>query len=207
MSKKLKLPEYAKYMQITRQTALNWYHAGTLPHPAEQISPRIILVEVPDNFNGPEITPQKIPQEKTIAYCRVSTNNQKESLKNQKLSILEYANGHNIKIDKTIEEIGSGFNENRTKLNKILKDPTIKTIIVEHRERLARSNFQLIESSLKAQGRNIIIVNNNDIEDDLVREITDFMVSKCGVIYGKRGAQRVKKSIEKNNKEKSDNNE
>ena len=30
------------------------------------------------------------------------------------------------------------------------------------------------------------------------------MVSKCGVIYGKRGAQRVKKSIEKNNKEKSD---
>ena len=50
-------------------------------------------------------------------------------------------------------------------------------------------------------------MNNDDIEDDLVREITDFMVSKCGVIYGKRGAQRVKNSIEKNNKEKSDNNE
>ena len=102
-----------------------------------------------------------------------------------------------------MEEIGSGFNENRKKLSNILSDPTITTIIVEHRERLARSNFNLIKKTLNAQGRDIIVVNDNDVEDDLVTEITEFMVSACGRLYGKRGAERVKNILKEESKEDS----
>jgi len=104
-------------------------------------------------------------------------------------------------IDKTIKEVGSGFNENRVKLGRMLKDPTITTIIVEHKDRLARSNFNLIKHCLEAQGRKIIVINDDELEDDLVTEITEFMVSRCGKIYGKRGAKRVKEAL----KEVSDN--
>lgn len=197
MTKRLKLTEYAKIMGVTRQTALRWFQEGTLPHPATRVSPRIVIVEVPDDFTGVNIPEHTTG--KTVAYCRVSTQKQKDGLKNQRLAILEYANDHNITIHETVEEIGSGFNENRRKLNSILADPSIQTIIVEHNDRLTRSNFKIIESVLKAQNRNIITVNTQDNEDDLVQEITDFMVSVCGKIYGKRGAQRVKQQLEENN--------
>lgn len=46
----MKLPKYAEAMGIHRVTALRWFHEGKLPHPAKQISPRIIMVEVEDDF-------------------------------------------------------------------------------------------------------------------------------------------------------------
>lgn len=203
-TRKIRPAEYADLMTVTRQTALNWYHQGKIPFPTFRPSERIILVEVPEFFTG--ITSfEKETKNTTVAYCRVSTSKQKESLPLQKLAIYEYANSNGISIDKCVEEIESGFNENRKKLSNILSDPTITTIIVEHRERLARSNFNLIKRTLNAQGRDIIVVNDNDVEDDLMTEITEFMVSECGRLYGKRGAERVKNILKEESKE--DNNE
>lgn len=201
-TRKIRLAEYADFMTVTRQTALNWYHQGKIPFPTFRPSERIILVEVPESFTG--ITSfEKETKNTTVAYCRVSTSKQRESLPLQRLSIYEYANSNGISIDKCVEEVGSGFNENRKKLSNILSDPTIATIIVEHRERLARSNFNLIKKTLNAQGRDIIVVNDNDVEDDLVTETTEFVVSECGRLYGKRGAERVKNILKEESKEGS----
>lgn len=190
-TRKIRLSEYAELMTVTRQTALNWFHQGKIPFPTYRPSERIILVEIPESFTG---TPslEKDSNSKTVAYCRASASKQKNSLPLQRLSIYEYANSHGISIDKCVEEIGSGFNGNRKKLSSLLSDSSVTTIIVEHRDRLARSNFNLIKATLNAQGRDIIVVNNNDVEDDLVTEITEFMVSACGRLYGRRGAERVK---------------
>ena len=54
------------------------------------------------------------------------------------------------------------MNDRRRKLNKVLSDPTIGTIIVEHRDRLARMNAGLIESALNAQGRKLIVVDDTE---------------------------------------------
>lgn len=201
-TRKIRLSEYADLMTVTRQTALNWYHQGKIPFPTFRPSERIILVEVPESFTGVSSLKEET-KTTTVAYCRVSTSKQKESLPFQKLAIYEYANSNGMSIDKCVEEIGSGFNENRKKLSSILADPSISTIIVEHRERLARSNFNLIKKTLNAQGRDIIVVGDNDVEDDLVTEITEFMVSACGRLYGKRGAERIKSILKEESKERS----
>lgn len=201
-NRKIRLAEYADLMTVTRQTALNWYHQGKIPFPTFRPSEKIILVEVPESFTGIAYF-EKETKTTTVAYCRVSASKQRESLPFQRLAIYEYANNNGISIDKCVEEIGSGFNENRKKLSNILSDPTITTIIVEHRERLARSNFNLIKRTLNAQGRDIIVVNDNDVEDDLVTETTEFVVSECGRLYGKRGAERVKNILKEESKEGS----
>ena len=72
------------------------------------------------------------------------------------------------------------MNDRRRKLNKVLSDPTIGTIIVEHRDRLARMNAGLIESALNAQGRKLIVV------DDMTEVLTSF----CARLYGRRAAKR-----------------
>lgn len=199
-TRKIRLSEYADLMTVTRQTALNWYHQGKIPFPTFRPSERIILVEVPKSFTGISSFEEN-NDDFTVAYCRVSTFKQRESLPFQRLAIYEYANSNGISIDKCVEEIGSGFNENRKKLSNILSDPTITTIIVENRERLARSNFNLIKRTLNAQGRDIIVVDDNDVENDLVTETTEFMVSECGRLYGKRGAERVKDILKEESKE------
>ncbi|CAM3556768.1 hypothetical protein TR75_00335 [Hydrogenibacillus schlegelii] len=46
----------------------------------------------------------------------------------------------------------------RRELIKLLSDPNVTTIVVEHRDRLTRFGFEYIEASLRAQGRRIPVV-------------------------------------------------
>lgn len=82
------------------------------------------------------------------------------------------------------------MNDRRRKLNKVLSDPTIGTIIVEHRDRLARMNAGLIESALNAQGRKLIVVDDTELDDDLVCDMTEVLTSFCARLYGRRAAKR-----------------
>lgn len=82
------------------------------------------------------------------------------------------------------------MNDRRRKLNKVLSDPTIGSIIVEHRDRLARMNAGLIESALNAQGRKLIVVDDTELDDDLVCDMTEVLTSFCARLYGRRAAKR-----------------
>lgn len=59
-------------------------------------------------------------------------------------------------------EIGSGLNDKRPKLEKILIDNSITHIVVEHKDRLARFGLNYIEKLLELNGRKLEIVNNTD---------------------------------------------
>ena len=60
---------------------------------------------------------------------------------------------------------------------------------MEHRDRLARMNAGLVESALKAQGRRIIVVDDTEPDDDLVRDMTEALTSFCARLYGRRAAR------------------
>lgn len=89
-----------------------------------------------------------------------------------------------------VSEIGSGMNDNRKKLGRVLSDSTATHIVVEHRDRLARMNFSLIDKALNAHGRRIIVVDNDEVDDDLVRDVTEVLTSLCARLYGRRSARR-----------------
>lgn len=79
----------------------------------------------------------------------------------------------------------------------LLKDPTVTTPIVEHRDRLARMDAGLIESALEAQGRRIIVVDDTELDDDLMRDMTEALTSSCARLYGRRSARhRAEKALE-----------
>lgn len=176
---RVRLQEWARQNGISKATAYRLYRAGKLPHPAERLSERIVVVELPEEIGEP----------KTVVYARVSTSKQNDALAAQKLRVLEYAAKSGIRVDEIVEEVGSGLNENRKKLNKLLSDPSVKRIIIEHRERLSRINYKLVESALKAQGREIIVIDDTEIEDDIVRDMTEVLTSLYARLYGRRGAK------------------
>ena len=99
-----------------------------------------------------------------------------------------FALGMGVEAPEVVTETGSGMNDKRRKLKRLLADPTVGTIVVEHRDRLARMNAGLVESALKAQGRRLIVVDDKELDDDLVRDMTEVLTSFCARLYGRRAA-------------------
>jgi putative resolvase len=95
--------------------------------------------------------------------------------------------GHSV--DQVVTEIGSGLNGHRARYTKLLKDPSVGTIIVEHRDRAARFGVEHLEAALSAQNRTLAVVDEGELQDDLVRDMTDVLTSFCARLYGRRGAK------------------
>jgi len=164
---------------VSYRAALNWFHAGTLPVPAQQLATGTILVDPPVSETGV-----------VVAYCRVSSHDQKADLERQAGRVLTLSSECGIRIDRTVTEIGSGLNGRRTKLRKVLADPKVSTIVVEHRDRLARFGVEYLEAALAAHGRKVVILDDAELPDDLARDLTEVLTSMCTRLYGRRSATR-----------------
>jgi putative resolvase len=175
----MKLSEWAKMNGVSRQTACRWYHAGVLPVGARQLPTGTILVDPPALETGV-----------TVAYCRVSSHDQKPDLERQAGRVLTGATERGLSIDRTVTEIGSGLNGRRTKLRKLLADPKVSVIVVEHRDRLARFGVEYLEAALAAHGRSIVVLDDTEVADDLVRDMTQVLTAMCARLYGRRSAAR-----------------
>jgi hypothetical protein len=76
-------------------------------------------------------------------------------------------------------------------------NPTVGRIVVEHRDRLARFGFEMVEAALYASGKRIVVVEEGEVKDDLVRDLLEILTSACGRLYGRRSARnRAKRALE-----------
>lgn len=99
---------------------------------------------------------------KTVAYVRVSTT--KQDVENQKLTILDYANSHDMKVDEWFELEASSRKSTKERrideLLDILEDGD--TLIVSELSRLGRSLSQivLLVDVLKKKGITLITIKD-----------------------------------------------
>ena len=125
-----------------------------------------------------------------MVYARVSSGDQREDLDRQVGRVVAWATGHGHRPDEVVKEIGSGLNGNRRQLRRIVGDPTVSTILVEHRDRLCRFGFECLEAALAGRGARIVVMDEGELEDDLVRDVTEVMTWLCARLYGKGSARR-----------------
>lgn len=187
---KIKLSEYAKRNGVTRQTAYKWWRDGKLN--GVQLETGTILVNV-------EETNEK---QGVILYARVSSSQNKDNLENQMDRLKNYASAKGYVVKQEVKEIGSGLNDNRKQLQKILNKNDWDTIIVEHKDRLTRFGFNYIQTLLNKNRQKIEVINETNDETDLLDDLTSVITSFCARIYGQR---RSKRKTEKIIKELNDN--
>lgn len=156
-----------------------------MPVPFERTATGAIIVHDPKY----EATPTAAAG-RTACYVRVSSNDQKSDLQRQGDRLKAFAFNMGVDTPEVVTEVGSGMNDKRRKLNQLLKDPTVTTIIVEHRDRLAQVNVGLIESALEASGRRLIIVDDTERDDDLACDMTEVLTLFCARLYGHKSAKR-----------------
>lgn len=158
-----------------------------LPVPAVKMG-RLILV-------SPEAAVEKRPDGVGL-YARVSSHDQRADLDRQVARLTEWASQAGVRVVRVEAEVGSGMSGSRTKLRRMLADPEVSTVVVEHRDRLARMNTELVEAALSAHGRRLVIVDPGEIDDDLVRDMTEVLTSFCARLYGRRSAKnRAEKAL------------
>lgn len=177
--------EWAAREGLNPQTVWKWCRTGKMPVPVEHTPSGMWLVHDP-KYETP--TPDG-NEGRTVCYARVSSADQKDDLQRQADRLKAFAIGMGVEDPEVVTETSSGMNDRRRKLNRLLSDPTVTRIIVEHRDRLARMNAGLVESALKAQGRQVIIVDDTELDDDLIRDMTEVLTSFCARLYGRRAAK------------------
>jgi len=179
----MKLSEYAKENNLTYQSALRHWKNGLLN--GKQLATGTIVIFEDDS----EAVKNKIVQVAT--YARVSSSQNKDDLDKQQDRLIDYANAKGYKTIYNIKEIGSGLNDSRPQLIKLLRCSLIDIILVEHKDRLTRFGFKYIEELLDIQGRKIEVINNiPDDKDDLIQDFISVITSFCARIYGQRRCKR-----------------
>jgi predicted site-specific integrase-resolvase len=79
---------------------------------------------------------------------------------------------------------------------RLLADPAVSSIVVEHRDRLARFGSEYIEAALAASGRTLVVIDPSEMKDDLVQDMIAILTSFCARLYGRRAAKnRAAKAI------------
>jgi predicted site-specific integrase-resolvase len=187
----MKLSEYAKRNNISYGTALRHWNLGILN--GKQLATGTIVIFEDDS----EAVKDKVLQVAT--YARVSSPQNKDNLEKQQSRLIDYANAKGYKTVYNIKEIGSGLNDSRPQLIKLLRNDNIDIILVEHKDRLTRFGFKYIEELLDTKNRKIEVINNiDDDKNDLIQDFISIITSFCARIYGQR---RCKRKTEKMIKE------
>jgi predicted site-specific integrase-resolvase len=175
---RVNLKEWAAREGVSYTTARRWLAAGKLPVPARKVG-GLILVE---DKAAPAL------EGITAVYARVSSADQKADLDRQVARVTAWAVAEGLPVGRVVTEVGSALNGKRRKFLGLLRDETVTTIVTEHRDRFARFGAEYVEAALSAQGRQLLVVDPSEVDDDLVRDVTEILTSLCARLYGRRAA-------------------
>lgn len=183
----MKLSQYAELHGVTYRTAWNRYNLGKIPNARMDDTGHIVIDDTKSNVF-----------EKTAVYARVSSTENKANLTTQSRRVQEFCSAKGWVVSVVVEECGSGLNDSRQKLLKLISDPTITRIVVEHKDRLTRFGFNYISTLWKGE----IVVINDVVEDekDLMQDFVSLVTSFTARLYGrcrsKRNTEKLIKELQ-----------
>lgn len=173
----MKLSTYAKQLGVTYKTAWQWWKAGQLD--AYQLPTGTVIVREPIQ-----------PVGGVALYARVSSAVRRDDATRQMERLKEYAAARGYQVVAEVTEIASGLNDDRPKLKKLLTNPKVGVLVVEHRDRLTRFGYSYIATLLEQQGRRVEAMYPSETGDDLVEDFVAVITSMAARIYGRRTSKR-----------------
>jgi predicted site-specific integrase-resolvase len=183
----MKLSAYAKQEGISYQTAWRMWQRGELP--AHQLPSGTVIVEVLPP--PPAVRPQKV-----AVYARVSFAAHRQHLDGQAERVAAFCATRGWQVSTVVKECGSGVSDQRPQFLALLADTSISHIVVEHTDRCARFGVAYIQTLLKTQGRELVIINEAEEEQtDLMQDFVAIISSFCARLYGHRRASRKKRQL------------
>lgn len=212
MSKLITIREASEMLSVSTKTLRRWDDTGVLLAIKTNGGHRRYLQDDIDKFMKTYVPKKENANKEVVAtYSRVSSHEQKQKgdLDRQSARLSEYCAKKKLFVEHIIKDVGSGLSDTRiglTKLINLVIDKKINKVIIEHKDRLTRFQYNLIEKFFNSYCVEIIHIEKNDVseEEDLVTDMVSLMASFSGKMYGRRSAKRRKEAkVLKENEENS----
>ncbi len=192
-----RVKEFAKLIGKSPSTLRRWEKEGKIKPSRSQGNQRYYTDKDLQIALNIESTGEK---SKIIVYCRVSSRGQLAELKHQVTAMEEFCRSKGKKVDEWIEEIGGGLNFKRKKFLKLMRQirlGEVKTLIVAHKDRLARFAYDFIEEFASWYGCEIIIANQESLspQKEMVEDLMAIIHIFSCRLYGLRSYKKQIKKI------------
>lgn len=134
---------------------------------------------------------------KTIAYARVSSDDQKADLDRQDAVLSGYCQSQAWDYE-VIRDLGSGMNYRKKGLQKLLNtllDGEVARLVVTHKDRLLRFGSELVFAICEYHGTEVVILNKKEdatFEEDLASDVLEIITVFSARLYGSRSSQNKK---------------
>jgi putative resolvase len=138
-----------------------------------------------------------------VAYCRVSSQAQKPDLENQRKALEQFCLARGLSDTEFISEVGGGMNFSRPKFLELLDSVMsgdVATLLVAHKDRLARFGFPLIEHVCTLFDCEILVLNHETLspEQEMVQDLMTIVHCFSSRLYGLRNYRKaLKAALEK----------
>jgi len=134
---------------------------------------------------------------RAVIYARVSSAKQAGAgnLERQKQRLEEYCRARGFEIVAAIAEQGSGLNEKRKGLARLLRmarDGKMDLVVIEFKDRLALFGFTYIEQYLNAFGVKVEVLNGEEpksLQEELVQDMLSILTVFSAKLYGARSKE------------------
>ena len=176
----MRLTDWGRQFGLDRRATWQMMKGGRLPGDlvVERVG-HIYYVRIPED---------EVPADKTFLYARVSSSDQSADLVRQAERLQRFAQSKGWPVDEMVMEAGSGLDGGRRKLLRVLAYPggrglcwSTGTVWPVSASRWSRPRWR---------GGEIVVVAYREVDDDLVRDMTEVMTSLCARLHGKRSARR-----------------
>ena len=204
MGKKVSISKASEILGVSKSTLRRWDEEGRLkPIRKEKGGHRRYDTDVLDAYQG--IAKKESTNDLGVAvYCRVSSVDQKShgDLEWQKLRLLEYCATQHYRVDYIMDEVGSGMNDKRKKLRRLMKlarEHKFSKLIIERCDRLTRFNYEHLVEYFESHGVQIEYLStvlDTSFESDLVNDILSIIMVFSAKLYGKRSRENKLKMKE-----------
>ena len=178
LTKELYKPnETAKYLGIAVTTLYKWGNENIISYktmtknnrPTKRLYTKEVLIDKLNEF-GLLFDDTNIRQD--VIYARISTNKQKiyGDLNRQIDKLKLFAIDKNVNNLLVISDIGSGLNDNRKGLNKLIElilSGKVNRIFISYKDRLTRFGFNYIKQLCDFNNTEIVIISSEENDKSL----------------------------------------
>lgn len=176
----------------TQRTVHRNFHLGRI-NGYQDPAAKTIYIENPEYIAKGTNTSDK----RAILYARVSSTDNKKSLDGQIERMRGYCAAKGYTVIDEVKEIRSGLNDQRPKLDQVLKRDDYDLLVCEHKDRLTRFGFHYLETLLERCGIQIEVINKTETKDqELMDDFVSIVTSFCNRIYGRKRKEKTEKIIQ-----------
>ena len=128
---------------------------------------------------------------KIVVYVRVSRQAQRPDLENQRTALEQFCTARGLTVDEWIADIGGGLNFKRPKFLKLVDAiiaGEVSTLIIAHKDRLARFGYDLLTHICATHQCEILVLNQETLspEQEMVQDLMTIIHCFSSRLYGLR---------------------